>query len=100
MDPTMKTTKRTPLTRPRRALKRDRLGEPQPIARPPGEVPNVLIPNVPQPRTDYGMDGALALYMREVGTVNLLTIEEENLRLEFDGSGNLISPFGAHSPIP
>jgi hypothetical protein len=26
-----------------------------------------------------------------------LTIEEENLRLEFDGSGNLFSPFAAHS---
>lgn len=30
-----------------------------------------------QPRSDYGMDGALALYMREVGEVDLLTVEEE-----------------------
>ena len=30
-----------------------------------------------QPRVDYGMDGALALYMREVGEVDLLTVEEE-----------------------
>ena len=29
-----------------------------------------------------------------------LTIEEEDLQLAFDGSGNLISPFTVHSPIP
>jgi len=29
-----------------------------------------------------------------------LTIGEEDLHLEFDGSGNLISPFATHLPIP
>jgi len=29
-----------------------------------------------------------------------VTIEEKSLRLKFDGSGNLVSPFTAHSPIP
>jgi len=38
--------------------------------------------SVPQPRTEYGVDGALSLYMREVGEVGLLTIEEENALAE------------------
>ena len=31
-----------------------------------------------EPRAEYGADGALSLYMREVGEVPLLTIEQEN----------------------
>lgn len=37
-----------------------------------------VTPDAVPVRSSYGMDGALQLYMREVGQVALLTIEEEN----------------------
>jgi hypothetical protein len=34
--------------------------------------------------------------LRDLQGKSNLTIEEEDLQLEFDGSGNLLSPFAAH----
>jgi RNA polymerase primary sigma factor len=74
----MKTIQCRTVAMARRALKRDRLGGSGEEPKPRVELPPASKADPPPPRTEYGVDGALALYMREVGAVNLLTIEEEN----------------------